>query len=152
MEEFIFCLIIGIFLLCAMISSNITVYLLYVFLCILMGYAIYIEFITNEKIKNIVYEYRMNKLVKGRISRETLYLKQDKYLDYICREETIKRPECIKYFLKRYTDYAKLNNLPIDIIKSIYGHYLEKKETYKDYPDELKFINQDIEILEKYLK
>jgi len=152
MEEFIFCLIIGIFLLCAMISSNITVYLLYVFLCILMGYAIYIEFITNEKIKNIVYEYRMNKLVKGRISGETLYLKQDKYLDYICKEETIKKPEYMKCFLKRYTDYAKLNNLPIDIIECIYEYYLEKKETYNDYPDELKFINQHIEILEKYLK
>lgn len=48
--------------------------------------------------------------------------------------------------------YENFNNLPIDIIECIYEYYLEKKETYNDYPDELKFINQHIEILEKYLK
>lgn len=100
----------------------------------------------------LIYNSRMNKLKKGKIRGKTLYLKQDEYLDCICRWKAVKEFKCIECFLRKYTVYAKLNNLSMNGVEDIYRYYLELKELYSDYPNDLELINQDIAIIERYLE
>ena len=37
-------------------------------------------------------------------------------------------------------------------VEDIYRYYLELKELYSDYPNDLELINQDIAIIERYLE
>lgn len=92
----------------------------------------------NENIEEI--SFQSNKNVEGdgwefwgwsNLKKAELPDEQVKINDYMfCECENLSSFifHYTKCFLKRYTDYAKLNNLPIDIIECIYEYYLEKKK------------------------